>query len=115
MVMLPPCKRAIVSSILTSGTTYVVIMEQKRNPRRFRTWDSNALHENLQLCIQYQTAIEEVIKQAAIDGDTPVLNSTVPTSLLYDIVSCYIAMYEKLLTEDLIQTNSAPVNKNHIH
>lgn len=114
MVMLPPCKRAIVSSILTSGTTYVVIMEQKRNPRRFRVWDSNALHENLQLCIKYQTAIEEVVKQATIDS-TPVLNSTVETSSLYDIVSCYIAMYEKLLAEDLLQTNNAPVNKNQLH
>lgn len=113
--MLPPCKRAIVSSILTSGTTYVVTMEQKRNPRKFRVWDSNVLHENLQLCIQYQKAIEEVVQQSTVDGTTPIANSTVPTNSLYDIISCYIAMYEKLLTEDLIQTNSAPVNKNHIH
>ncbi|NDB57390.1 hypothetical protein EB001_02890 [bacterium] len=91
-------------------------MEQKRNPRKFRVWDSNVLHENLQLCIQYQTAIEEVVQQSIInDEDTPVANSTVPTNSLYDIVSCYIAMYEKLLAEDLLQTNNTPVNKNHIH
>lgn len=114
MVLLPPCKREVVSSILTSGTTYVVIMEQKRNPRKFRLWDSNALHQNLQVCIQYQTAIEEAVKQATID-DTPVLNSTIPTNSLYDIVTCYIAMYEKILAEDLLQTNGTPVNRNQIH
>lgn len=116
--MLSPCKRAIVCSIHTVGTSYVVIMEQKNNPRKFRVWDSKLLHDSLQLCVQYQNAIEEELNSSErVLEENEILISTVPTETLYDIANCYIAMYEKLLIEGLIQSNSNPqyLNRQNIH
>ena len=93
-------------------------MEQKNNPRKFRVWDSKLLHDSLQLCVQYQNAIEEeVMKSDRELEENEVLISTVPTETLYDLAGCYIAMYEKLLVEGLIQSNINPsgLNKNNIH
>lgn len=93
-------------------------MEQKNNPRKFRVWDSKLLHDSLQLCVQYQNAIEEEVLNSKKElEENEVLISTVPTETLYDLVSCYIAMYEKLLIEGLIQSNTNPtvLSKNNIH
>ena len=94
-------------------------MEQKiNNPRKFRVWDSKVLHDNLQLCVQYQNAIEKSIMSSEKTlEENEVLISTVPTEALYDLTSCYITMYEKLLVEGLIQSNINPsgLNKNNIH
>ncbi len=94
-------------------------MEQKiNNPRKFRVWDSKLLHDSLQLCVQYQTAIEESIMSSEKTlQENEVLISTLPTETLYDLTSCYISMYEKLLVEGLIQSNInlAGLNKNNIH
>ena len=93
-------------------------MEQKNNPRKFKVWDSKLLHDSLQLCVQYQTAIEDsVMNSDKTLEENEVLISTVPTETLYDLASCYIAMYEKLLIEGLIQSNINPsgLNKNNIH
>ena len=118
MAVQPPCKRQVISSNPIVGTSYVVIMEQKNNPRKFRIWDSKLLHDSLQLCVQYQSAIEESISNSEkILEENEVLISTVPTETLYDIANCYIAMYEKLLVEGLIQSNSSPqnINRQQIH
>ena len=87
------------------------------NPRKFKVWDSKLLHDNLQVCVQYQKAIEEAVNKSMQNGGLPVVASAVPTDTLYDLVNCYIAMYERLLIEDLIHSNSNPqnFNKQNIH
>ena len=93
-------------------------MEHKNNPRKFRLWDSKLLHDSLQLCVQYQAAIEDTVLNSEKElEENEVLMSTVPTEALYDLASCYIAMYEKLLVENLIQSNINPSNltKNKLH
>jgi hypothetical protein len=92
-------------------------MEKMNNPRKFKVWDSKLLNDNLQLCVQYQKAIEEAVHKTMQERGPPVVASTVPTDTLYDLVNCYIAMYEKLLIEDLIHSNSNPqnFNKQNIH
>ena len=92
-------------------------MEKKNNPRKFKVWDSKLLHDTLQLCVEYQKAIEEAVHKSMRTGGPPAVASTVPTDTLYDLINCYIAMYEKLLIEDLIHSNSNPlnINKQNIH
>ena len=93
-------------------------MEQKNNPRKFKIWDSKILHDSLQFCVEYQALVEETInKKSVVVGKNDTLLSTLPTETLYDLVNCYIVMYQKLLTEDLIQSNSNPAssNKKYIH
>ena len=94
------------------GHHFKGIMEQKKNSRKFRVWDDNIITANLHLCLQYQAAIEEAAGQVLVPEDLP--NSTIPTAALYDIVCAYAAMYDKLLVEGLVQsnTNIIALNKN---
>ncbi|CAB4174451.1 hypothetical protein UFOVP961_48 [uncultured Caudovirales phage] len=87
-------------------------MEQKKNSRKFRVWDDRIITANLHLCLQYQVAIENAAGQVLVPEDLP--HSTIPTASLYDIVCAFAAMYEKLLVEGLVQsnTNIATLNKN---
>lgn len=93
-------------------------MDKKSNPRKFKIWDSKILHDSLQFCVEYQSLVEQTIKNKSVElSKKDTLLSTVPTETLYDLVNCYIVMYQKLLNEDLIQSNSDPAssNKKYIH
>jgi hypothetical protein len=72
-----------------------------RNKRKFRIWDSNSIFQGYERAIQIAARIEETCSQNNSPQDLPM--SLVPTDVLYDLMICYHAMYNKLLDESLIQ------------
>lgn len=71
------------------------------NKRKFRLWDSNSIFQGYERAIQIAAKIEESCKGNINPENLPM--SVVPTDILYDIMICYHAMYNKLLDESLIQ------------
>jgi hypothetical protein len=88
-------------------------MEQKRNPRKFRVWDSKTIIDSLQICLQLQAKIDEVIGANTLPDELP--DSVLPTDVLYDIAASYAAMYEKLMIEGLIQSSNNPKLNRKLH
>jgi len=82
---------------------------------KFRIWDSEALASSLKIAIQMRAKINEI----AIENKVPINSvpqSLVPTSILYDLIVCYEAMYNKLLDNDLVKTgNLRTPTKNNLH
>ena len=70
------------------------------NKRKFRIWDNKLIFSTLQKVIQINAKIEERCEKDVTLDMLP--HSQFPTDILYDITSCFEAMYYKLLEEDLI-------------
>ena len=81
---------------------------------KFRLWDSDELYKNLKTATQIKTKIQEIAVETKTSiHDIP--QSLVPTSILYDLIVCYEAMYNKLLDSDLIRIGNSKTNKNNLH
>lgn len=83
------------------------------NKRKFRLWDSNSLFQGYERATQICAKIEESCKNDANPEDLPM--SLVPTDILYDLMVCYHAMYNKLLDESLIQNGYPKTNPTKKH
>jgi hypothetical protein len=79
-----------------------------RNKRKFRIWDSNSIFQGYERAIQICARIEEACSQNNSPENLPM--SLVPTDVLYDLMICYHAMYNKLLDESLIQNGYPKTN-----
>jgi hypothetical protein len=79
-----------------------------RKDRKFRIWDSNSIFQGYERAIQICARIEEACAQNSSPQDLP--TSLVPTDVLYDLMICYHAMYNKLLDESLIQNGYPKTN-----
>jgi hypothetical protein len=69
--------------------------------KKFRVWNSKTLLNTYQDVIQMQFLIEEACSSDKPQSPEDLPESLVPTEMLYDILSCFTAMYEKLLENDL--------------
>jgi hypothetical protein len=83
------------------------------NKRKFRLWDSNSLFQGYERAIQICAKIEESCAQNTNPEDLPM--SLVPTDVLYDLMVCYHAMYNKLLDESLISNGYPKTNPTKKH
>ena len=71
------------------------------NERKFKHWDNKLLFSTLQKVLQVKNKIETQCYEKEINPyDLPV--SMIPSHILYDMVACYEAMYDKLLEEELV-------------
>lgn len=70
------------------------------NKRKFRLWDNKILFQGYEQTTQILAKLDEQISDDVFPEDLPM--SLLPTNILYDLASCYVAMYEKLLTEELL-------------
>ena len=71
--------------------------------KKFRQWDQKVIFNNLQKALQVVTAIEEQCNENKTNpANLPM--SVLPTDNLYDLCACYLAMYNKLLKYDLIDS-----------
>lgn len=85
------------------------------NSRKFRVWDSNLIYSVLTDTEQIRAQIEGICKEKEIHPDE-IPHSLVPTELLYNITACFVAMVDRLETEDLIQSGNSKPNKiNRVH
>jgi len=73
-----------------------------KKQRKFRVWDNRLLYETLQKVIQVTNTVETKCGDKLSPGDLP--QSIVPTDTLYEICLCYQSLYEKLETEELLQS-----------
>jgi|APGre2960657505_1045072.scaffolds.fasta_scaffold18296_2 hypothetical protein len=87
-------------------------MTTKLNPRKFRVWEEGVIYNSLQICVSFKLAIEKAAGELQVPEDLP--NAIISAAELYDIVCGFAAMYDKLLVEDLIRsnTNINGLNKN---
>lgn len=83
------------------------------NNRKFRIWDSKTIFSGLEHCINIKHGIDEAAGQHLVPEDLPA--SLIPTDIVYDIVSAYIGMYEKLLEEDLVVSLNKHKQNRKIH
>jgi hypothetical protein len=84
---------------------------------KFRIWDSTLLTRYLNLSVQIKEQIEAHASASANNNVYDLPPSLVPTKELYDLLSCYEAMYKKLLDHDLVTTGNLTQSKfkNKIH
>ena len=83
------------------------------NKRQFRHWDNKTIFQTLQKAIQ----IKDIIEQQVIENGTQLDSlplSQIDTDVLYDLTTCYEAMYDRLLEEELI-TSGYPRAKPTYH
>ncbi len=71
-----------------------------KNQRKFRIWDNTSIYQSYEQAAQIMFNIEQVCGDAQNPEDLP--KSVIPSEVLYDIAAHYVAMYEKLLEEELI-------------
>lgn len=83
-----------------------------KKQRKFRVWDNNLLYTTMHKVAQ----VVDAVNQKCTDQLTPeqLPQSIVPTDVLYDICACYLAMYNKLETEELLQSGH-PKGKPTMH
>ena len=69
---------------------------------KFNHWDNKLLFITLQKVLQVKEKIEEIcVKQRVPPKALPL--SMIPTDALYEITTCYEAMYDALLEKDLLK------------
>lgn len=83
------------------------------NTRKFRIWDSKTIFSSLEHCINIKHGIDEAAGQHLVPEDLPA--SLLPTDIVYDIVSAYIGMYEKLLELNLVDSLNKHNQNRKIH
>lgn len=77
--------------------------------RKFRLADSQQLHKLYQDAVQIQAIIEESVNPQKGPEDLP--DSLIPTTMLYDLVSAYLGMYDLLLEHELAVFDTAKLLK----
>jgi hypothetical protein len=82
-----------------------------KSKRKFRLWDNKTLFQTLQSSLQLKDLIEEKCGTELTPEELPM--SVVPTEMLYDIVICFEAMYEKLLNEELLVAGYPKSSKSY--
>ena len=84
-----------------------------KSKRKFRVWDNKLLFQTYQQAIQIKEKIEELCGDDKNPEELP--HSAVPTHVLYTVMACYEAMYDKLLEEDLLQAGFSPKSSKSYH
>jgi len=75
------------------------------NIRKFKVWDSAILNDVLEKSVQIVYNIDTLTTTEEKDiMDYP--PTTIPVHLLYNLCTCYNAMYDKLLEEGLVTSAS---------
>ena len=85
----------------TTPISNIIMSMNSKSHRKFRVWDNKLLFQTYQQSIQIKEKIEELCGDKLDPEDLPM--SAVPTQVLYTVMACYEAMYDKLLEEDLLQ------------
>lgn len=83
-----------------------------KKQRKFRIWDSKLLTQMCEVAMEIKDGIEQALPPGA--GPEHLKVTAISTATLYDLVSCYEAMYESLLNEELI-THGYPTQTNRTH
>lgn len=84
------------------------------NSNKFRARDQKVLYGVLQKVIQVRYEIEQqAIEKQIHPADMPM--SMLPTNVLYDITSCFEAMYNKLLAKELLDSGYPKQDQNIQH
>jgi hypothetical protein len=73
-----------------------------KKQRKFRVWDNSLLYTTMQKVAQVVDAVDQKCKDHTTPDQLP--QSIVPTDVLYDVCACYLAMYDKLEAEELLQS-----------
>ena len=69
--------------------------------KKFRSYDQKTIFTVLQKVVQIKYEIEQQAQEKQLHpAEMP--QSLLPTDVLYDISSCFEAMYEKLLAKELL-------------
>lgn len=84
-----------------------------KNHRKFRLWDNKLLFQTYQQVIQIKETIEDRCGNELLPGDLP--TSAMSTDVLYNIVACYEALYDKLLEEELLQAGYSSKQSKSYH
>jgi hypothetical protein len=88
-------------------------MSLTKSQRKFRFWDNKTLFQNLERTLQFKEKIEELALEQE-KNVTELPDSVVPTYVLYELVLCYEAMYDKLIEEELL-THGYPKSTTNQH
>lgn len=87
-----------------------VLPPRSTHRRKFRTQDNTRANLTYEKVLQIKHKILEISETKKIHiMDLPM--SSIPSNVLFDITSCYIAMYEKLLEEELLVAGYPKPNK----
>lgn len=79
-----------------------------------RLWENVACNDAVKHCIQIRENIEYLAIQNNIHiKDIPA--SLVPTTMLYNIASCYEILYSLGLEKQLLETGNLRTDTNNIH
>lgn len=79
---------------------------------KFKVYDSKLLADIYNILSQIQTHIADIINSTEeIKGPEDVPPSMVPTDVLFNISTCYLAMYDKLLDNDLVKNGNFKTNQ----
>lgn len=78
---------------------------------KFKRWDQKTIFNTLQKVIQIKAKIEEHAEENQA-GPASMPSSVIPTDVLYDITSCFAAMYDKLLDRELLEAGYPKTDKN---
>lgn len=85
-----------------------------KSERKFKFWDNRLLFQTYQQVIQLKDKVEQkCIEQEQSPEELPM--SIVPTHIMYNIAACYEAMYEKLLSEELLVAGYTPKASKSYH
>lgn len=72
-----------------------------KSHRKFRLWDNKLLFQTYQQVVQIKDKIESKCGDEMLPSQLP--TSAMSTDVLYNMVCCYEALYDKLLEEELLQ------------
>ncbi len=89
------------------------ILRVPKNPRKFKIWDSDHLNKVAQKAAQIVYNIEQLSEEeGTYIHELP--STQLPTHLVYEVCEAYVAMYQKLLKEQLLITGN-PDTHPHLH
>jgi hypothetical protein len=79
-----------------------------------KLWDSTSAGLALKHSLQIKENIEELCyANTVVPSELP--DSLLATDLLYNLVCCYMVMYDKILDNDLLKTANPKTNFNTSH
>jgi len=79
--------------------------------RKFRVWDNNYIFHSYEKALQIKHKIDHIATTTRV-SDMPLC--AVPPDVLYELVTCYQVMYDRLLEENLIVAGY-PKTTNKLH
>lgn len=83
-----------------------------KSKNKFRHWDNKLLFQGYEQVSQILAKIEEQVDDNYLPEDMPM--SMIPSNIIYDISAGYMAMYEKLLEQELLEAGY-PKSTNTYH